>query len=175
MQLQGPPNEHKTHFRTGPRFLRRALPVAIAAGLLAIAGLSHSGKAAATTDDGNRGCTVATLKGRYLTAAAGTIYPPFGGVTEPTPGADVGYQIFNGDGTGTDTITLRVGNAIVLENFVTPTTYTVNADCTGTKTVLGGPAPKFGIFVSPDGSQVAQIATDPGNYVATIDHRVSNK
>ena len=91
----------------------------------------------------------------------------------PTPAADAGYQLFNGDGTGTDTVTFRVGNSIVLENVVIPTTYTLNADCTGTKTVLGGP--KFGIFVSPDGSQVASIATDPGNYVASIDHRVSNK
>jgi len=173
MQLQGPPNEQKIQFRAGPWFLRKARPVVIAAGLLAIAGLSSSGKVAAATDDGPRGCTVATLKGRYLFAAVGTLYPPAFGVTEPTPAADAGYQLINGDGTGTDTVTLRVGGVIVLENVVLPTSYTVNANCTGTKSVLGGP--NFGIFVAPDGSEFASIATDPGNFVSNIDHRVSHK
>jgi len=133
--------------------------------------VSH--RVAAATDDGPRGCTVATLKGRYPFAAVGTLYPPAFGVTEPTPAADAGYQLINGDGTGTDTVTLRVGGVIVLENVVLPTSYTVNANCTGTKSVLGGP--NFGIFVAPDGSEFASIATDPGNFVSNIDHRVSHK
>jgi len=70
-------------------------------------------------------------------------------------------------------VTFRVGGAIVLENVVAPTSYTVNADCTGTLSVLGGPS--FGIFVSPDGEAIASIATDPGNYVSSIDRRVSRK
>jgi hypothetical protein len=170
MQLNDSPNEQKIHFRTGPRLLRRVAPVAIAAGLLAV-GLSRPVTVAAADDDGV--CTVATLKGRYLFADKGTLYPPAFGVTMPTPAANVGYETFNGDGTGTDVVTFRVGNAIVLQNFAAPTIYTVNADCTGTKTVIGGP--KFGIFVSPDGSQVATISTDPGNYVASVDHRVSSR
>ena len=178
MQLSGSPKEQVTHFHAARRHLRRVGSVAITAGLLAI-GLSRSGAVAAATDestrDGTRGCTVATLKGRYPFAAAGMLYPPAFGVTEPTPAADAGYQLINGDGTGTDTVTLRVGGVIVLENAVFPTTYTINADCTGTKTVLGGPRPSFGIFVAPDGSEFASIATDPGNYVSNIDHRVSRK
>jgi hypothetical protein len=173
MQLNDSPNEHKIHFRTGPRLLRRVAPVAIAAGLLAIVGLTRPVPVAAADDNGHQVCTVATLKGRYLFADKGTLYPPAFGVTAPTPAANVGYETFNGDGTGTDVVTFRVGNTIVLENFASPTIYTVNADCTGTKTVIGGP--KFGIFVSPDSSQVATISTDPGNYVASIDHRVSSK
>lgn len=169
MQLNDSPNEQNTHSRKGPRLPRRVAPVVIAAGLLAMVGTSHL----VAADDDHRGCTVATLKGRYLFADKGTLYPPAFGVTVPTPAANVGYEIFNGDGTGTDVVTFRVGNAIVLENVAFPTIYTVNADCTGTKTVIGGP--KFGIFVSPDGSQVATISTDPGNYVASVDHRVSSK
>ena len=173
MQLNDSPNEQKIHFRTGPRLVRRVAPVAIAAGLLATVCLTRPAPVAAADDDGPRVCTNATLKGRYLFADKGTLYPPAFGVTVPTPAANVGYETFNGDGTGTDVVTFRVGNAIVLQNFASPTIYTVNADCTGTKTVIGGP--KFGIFVSPDGSQVATISTDPGNYVASIDHRVSNR
>jgi len=65
-------------------------------------------------------CTLETLKGRYLFAASGPILPPAFGVTQPTPGANAGFNIFNGDGTGTAIVTLRVNGIIVLENFVTP-------------------------------------------------------
>ena len=103
-----------------------------------------------------------TLKGRYLFAASGTLLPPAFGVTEPTPGADAGYHTFNGDGTGTDTVTVRVGSEIVLENFVTPISYTVNADCTGSYTVPNGPS--FDLFIAPNGEAIARIATaPPGN------------
>jgi hypothetical protein len=119
-------------------------------------------------------CTLATLKGRYLFAASGTILPPAFGVTEPTPGADAGFHIFNGDGTGTDTVTVRVGSEIVLENFVTPFTYTVNPDCTGSSSVPDGPS--FGLFIAPNGDAIAVISTaPPGNYVSRIEQRVSSE
>jgi hypothetical protein len=119
-------------------------------------------------------CALATLKGRYLFAASGTILPPAFGVTEPTPGADAGFHIFNGDGTGTDTVTVRVGSEVMLQNFVTPFTYTVNADCTGTSTVPNGPS--FDLFIDPKGDFIAVISTaPPGNYVARIEQRVSSK
>ena len=41
-----------------------------------------------------------------------------------------------------------------------PTTYTLNSDCTGTYTEGG--ADTFDIFVSPNGDELASIATDPG-------------
>ena len=119
-------------------------------------------------------CTLATLKGRYLFAASGTILPPAFGVTEPTPGADAGFHLFNGDGTGTDTVTVRVGSEILLENFVTPFTYTVNPDCTGSSSVPNGPS--FDLFIDPKGEAIAVIATaPPGNYVSRIEQRVSLK
>ncbi len=120
-------------------------------------------------------CTLKTLKGRYLFADKGTILPPAFGVTGPTPGADAGFHLFNGDGTGTDTVTLRVNNVTVLKNVVVPISYTVNADCTGTITVLIPGGPSFAIFIAPDGESIATIATDPGNYVSSIDRRVSSR
>jgi hypothetical protein len=173
MQLHDSANVQNSNLAVRASFSRRAVLVALAAALTATVILSLSGTVAASNDDGPRGCTLATLKGRYLFADAGTLYPPAFGVARPTPAADAGFHLFNGDGTGTDTVTFRVGGAIVLENVVFPSSYTVNADCTGTLSVLGGPS--FGMFVSPDGEAVASIATDPGNYVSTIDRRVSRK
>jgi hypothetical protein len=121
-------------------------------------------------------CTLATLKGRYLFAHSGTFLPPAFGVTEPTPGADAGFHIFNGDGTGTDTVTLRVGTEIVLENFAVPITYTINADCTGSLTPLVPDGPSFNLFIAPNGGTFAIISTaPPGNLVSGFDIRVSSE
>ncbi|MCE7989352.1 MAG: hypothetical protein DYG89_50000 [Caldilinea sp. CFX5] len=121
-------------------------------------------------------CALDTLKGRYLFATYGTILPPAFGVTEPTEGASAGFHTFNGDGTGTDTVTVRVGSAIVRENVVVPIRYTVNADCTGAYTVLIDGGPSFDLFIAPKGEAIAVISTaPPGNYVSSIDLRVSAK
>ena len=71
-------------------------------------------------------------------------------------------------------MTVRIGTKLFLENFVTPNSYTVNADCTGTYTVPNGPS--FDLFIAPNGEEFAIIATaPPGNYPAGIDPRVSRK
>jgi hypothetical protein len=119
-------------------------------------------------------CTLETLKGRYLFSLNGTLLPPAFGVTEPTLSAAAGYHIFNGDGTGTDIVTFRLGGETVLENEAIPLSYTVNADCTGSFTVTNGPS--FGIFLAPDGESFAEITTAPqGNVVSDIARRVSRK
>jgi hypothetical protein len=127
-------------------------------------------------DNGNAPiCTLKTLKGRYLFADSGPILPPAFGVTAPTPGADAGFHIFNGDGTGTDIVTFRVNAETVLENQVVPISYTVNADCTGRYTTLVPGGPSFNLFIAPDGESIAVIARDPGNNLSGIDQRVSEK
>jgi hypothetical protein len=153
---------------------------AIAAGLVAIAGTSLQSALAASNEqesrgwDGHRVCTLATLEGRYLFAESGVLLPPAFGVAEPTQAADAGIHTFNGNGTGLDTVTFRIGTNIVLENAVSPIAYTVNANCTGTITVLNGPS--FDIFIAPDGESFSSIATAPaGNYAASIAQRVSRK
>jgi hypothetical protein len=122
-------------------------------------------------------CSLKTLKGRYLFASPGTLLPPAFGITEPTPSDAVGFHFFNGDGTGTDTVTFRLGGATVLENAVVPISYTVNEDCTGSYTVLiPGGGPSFGIFIAPNGESIATIATaPPGNQGSSIAQRVSGK
>ena len=145
---------------------------AVGIGLVVAMGLLTIGQGYAKDKHDKGTCSLATLKGRYLFAASGTILPPAFGVTEPTPGADAGYHVFNGDGTGTDIVTVRVGTAIVLDNFVTPTSYTVNANCTGVLSVPNGPS--FDLFIAPNGDFLSTISTaPPGNYVSRIEQRVS--
>ena len=176
MQLRGTTTAQNTHLSTRPRFLRRTIRAALAAGIVAFAGLSLSGTLAASNDDGPRGCTLATLKGRYLFAFSTTLLPPAFGVTQPTPSSAAGFNIFNGDGTGTDTVTLSIGGHIVLENVVVPTSYAVNADCTGAHTVLVPNGPSFDLFIAPDGEQFASIATGPpGNGGSGISRRASRR
>jgi hypothetical protein len=145
-----------------------ATPMMIVCGLL-VAGSS------ARADDGEPLCTLKTLKGRYLVADKGTILPPAFGVTAPTFGTNAGFHLFNGDGTGTDIVTLRINGQTVLKNAVVPTSYTVNADCTGTITVLVPGGPHFDMFVAPSGEAIATIGADPGNYASGISQRVSPK
>src|SRR5262245_40468755 len=117
-------------------------------------------------------CTLATLKGWYLFTLHGTPHPP--AVTEPTTSNAAGFHIFNGDGTGTDIVTFRRNGVTLLENFVTPTSYTVDADCTGSITVTDGPT--FGIFIAPNGESFAEIVTAPlGSEGTDIARRVSRK
>ena len=75
--------DYATHLRPRTRLVRRTIPIAIATVLVALAGLSLSGSVAASnSDEGVQGCTLATLKGRYLVADAGTLLPP--AVPQPT-------------------------------------------------------------------------------------------
>jgi len=164
--------DYTTPLRSRSRFFRRTMAIAVGTGLVVIAGLSFSGTLAASNDDARvRVCTLATLTGQYLFADAGTLLPPV--VPQPTLSAYAGFHVFNGDGTGTDVITGRVGGQIVLENVASPISYSVNADCTGSLTVLGGPT--FSLFIATDGESIATIATGPGSYGANISRRTSRK
>lgn len=149
---------------------------AVGIGFVLVAGFSAADQGIAAGKK-NTTCSVATLKGRYIFADAGTLLPPAFGVQAPTPAADAGFEIFNGDGTGTDIVTLRVNGVIVFHNIVASTTYTVNPNCTGTITVTvsGRAGPTFDIFVAPDGEAFSSIATDPGNYPSRIVRRVASE
>ena len=110
--------------------------------------------------DGETRCTLATLRGQYLFAGSGTLFPPAFGVTEPALANSAGYHIFNGDGTGTDWVTFVVNGVNLNVPSPVPITYTLNSDCTGTYSVSNGPT--FNIFVARDGSELAVIVTTPG-------------
>lgn len=137
---------------------------------------SAPARATGVAESSPASCSLSTLKGRYLFAHSGTILPPAFGVSEATPGADAGIHSFNGDGTGSDIVTVRVGSQIFLNNVTVPFTYTVNADCTGEYRVQIDNGPAFNLFAAPKGDAVVMISTEPpGNYVSNIDQRVANK
>ena len=180
MHIQSTATPQNNQLATGAPFQLLMRAFAIATGFVAIAGMGFSSPLTTSNEQQSqssaapRACTLATLQGRYLFAESGVLLPPAFGVAVPTQAADVGFHIFNGDGTGTDIVTVRIGSAVVLENLASPLVYTVNADCTGTITVSNGPS--FDIFVAPDGAEFGSIATAPaGNYPASIVPRVSKK
>jgi hypothetical protein len=121
-------------------------------------------------------CSLETLNGRYLDGGGeGRIFPPAFGVTKESVSAVAGYSVYNGDGTGADFVTFTVNGNVVPVPAVQHTTYTLNADCTGMKSVSGGPT--FNIYVAPDGSTFTEVATGapevPGSSVLVPGFAVS--
>ena len=164
--------------KTSGRHKAMALLLGFVTFAMAVGGMSPTAVAQTKLDenDSKPTCTLETLKGRYLFAWSGAVLPPAFEVTEPTAGGAAGYHTFNGDGTGTDTVTVRIGTTITLHQVVAPITYTVNANCTGTYTVLVPNGPSFDLFIAPNGEEIATFATAPaGNQLASVDRRVSRK
>jgi hypothetical protein len=152
--------------------------LAIGTGVLLSVGLltgerGHAAYASHAGGSGGKKCTLDTLKGQYLVAATGTLFPPAFGVTEPSVSTAAGYSTYNGDGTGTDYVTFAVNGVNQNVASPTPTTYTLEPDCTGTKTVTPF-GPHFNIYAAFDGERLTAIATDSGFAVSESDGRVGS-
>ena len=147
--------------------VKRIGRLALATGVLISVGLLNVERGYAA----EKKCALNTLKGQYLVAATGTLFPPAFGVKKRSVSAAAGYSIYNGDGTGTDYVTFTVNG--VNQNVASPTStsYTINSDCTGTKTVLPS-GPHFNIFVASNGDGLTAIATDLGFAVSESEGRV---
>lgn len=147
-------------------------------GIAAIVSVGLFAEEQAYADENGQGtkCTVETLNGQYPVAANGMLIPPVSLFNIPAGApssvtATAGYSIYNGDGTGTDYVTFTVNGVNANVTSPTPTQYTLNPDCTGTKTVLPN-GPHFNIFVATDGSALTAVATDQGFAVSESDRRV---
>jgi hypothetical protein len=148
--------------------MKRAGLWAIGIGALVSVGPLAVGQGYAGEDEAK--CTLATLKGLYLFASTGTVFPPAFGMPEGTPPSvsnAAGYHILNGDGTGEDRLTFLINGVV----FVQPTSagkvsYPVNSDCTGTyssvTTPPAPPGPVFNLVVSPDGGELFLISSGSG-------------
>jgi hypothetical protein len=152
--------------------MKRLGSTAIRAAVLAGIALLTVERAYADEFDHPTKCTLMTLKGQYLFATSGTLFPPSFGVTEQSVSDAAGYSVYNGDGTGTDYVTFTV-NGVVIANGPMSTTYKLSPDCTGTRTVLPD-GPHFNIFVAIDGSALTEISTDQGFAVSSFDKRVGS-
>jgi hypothetical protein len=96
------------------------------------------------------------MKGTYVSAGTGTV-----GTADPfSPMATVGLVIYNGDGTGVlvySTKTVAGVSSTSTNNVLA--TFTVNPDCTGSKTIG---ATNLHFVITPDGSKITWIVTNPG-------------
>ena len=145
--------------------MKRAGLFAITMGTLAGIGVFATEQAYAGENDTLPKCSLETLKGQYFGSAgnSGTVFPPAFGVTEPAVSDAVGFDIFNGDGTGTSYVTFTVNGVVVVDRAVAPFTYTLASDCSGTWNG-GENNPQFVIYAAFDGSAVQLIATAPTGF-----------
>ena len=104
-------------------------------------------------------CSLSTVKGRYLFATSGMIFPPV--VAQPVVFARAGYRIFNGDGTGTFIATSSENGVIVAADTQEGLSYTVNKNCTGTFALLNTTTTTE-IFIAPNGEEMVAIETSNG-------------
>jgi hypothetical protein len=148
----------------------------IGIGLFITVGLLTGALGYAETEDDPPACTLATLTGRYLFGGIATQLDP----DDPDPLvkqqliAVAGNRTLNGDGTGTDLVTVTINGVLVRENFVTPITYTVNPDCSGTITILAT-GESIGIFIAPHGEELMTIGTTPGSVAVSPSRRVTRQ
>ncbi len=119
-------------------------------------------------------CTLATLNGQYLVAANGTLFPPAFGVAETSVSNAAGFSIYYGDGKGEDYVTFTINGVNANVTSPTPFIYTLNPDCTGTRTVLPS-GPHFNIFAALDGDGLTSIATDPGFAKSNSERRTGSQ
>ena len=121
--------------------------ILILAGAAALAGLlAWQFKVTQLTDfatvhaqDENSGCSLQSITGRYALDGQGTIVAQLPGFpAPPLPLAEVVIETYDGAGSFSGIATANAGG-VLLPNLNVTGTYTVNRDCTGTKTVsIGG-------------------------------------
>jgi hypothetical protein len=92
------------------------------------------------------------MNGTYVASGTGTV----AGVG---PIAVVGELIYNGDGTGYVVMLTQSVNGATSTATKVPVSFTVNPDCTGSKTVGTG---HYNFVITPDGSLITWIVTDNG-------------
>lgn len=80
--------------------------------------------------NGNGGCSLASLSGPYAYSAQGTLLTSILGLPAPAPWGEVARVDFGGSGAFSAIATVNVGGAALNSVQVTGT-YTVNKDCTG--------------------------------------------
>ena len=173
MQPIGTTNAQPTHLvSTRTQFLRRALPVALAAGLVAIVAVTLPGTVTANDDD-RRVCGNRTLRGDYGILVSG-IRGAGPGQTESFVGTAL--RTYDGHGGFTQVDNSHGQLTGARRNVPAFGTYEVNADCSGTSLIFfpGAPFPVETAFVIVDRGEEVQdavMAPQP-NIVTAVLHRV---
>ncbi len=106
-------------------------------------------------------CSVATMHGTYAVTGSGFSVGANGAIT---PVTTLGTVTYDGLGGGSGSSTLSAGGTIIQHNTATAT-FTVNPDCTGSKTFTStatGAATHFDFVITPDGATIKWIVTNSG-------------
>ena len=116
----------------------------------------------------SKGCSNASLKGSFSHRGSGSVTtpPPLAG-----PFAGVGADTFDGNGNMTGTATVSINGNIV--PVIETGAYNVNADCTGTFTVVfsTGGTTTVSFVITDGGNEIQGICTDPGTIITHIFRR----
>ena len=139
------------------------LPVFLALALAAVLGLLVAPDAQASPH-----CSESDLQGSYAGNFGGTI-------TGVGPVAAQILAIYNGDGTATGVKTTLMSGTGGPTTFTSTVTYTLNADCTGTLTVVRstGQTTHYVIVVTgKNAEEIHILATDPGSVVTGVSKAV---
>jgi hypothetical protein len=146
MQLHGTATASHTDPTAKPAVFARTMRIAIAAGLIAIAGVGLSGRLAASNNDDPRGCNNRTLRGDYGILVSGS--RPLGpDVVETFTGTAI--RTYDGRGHFTQ-LDSSFGSITGFQQEVPASgTYDVRSNCSGTSLISfpGAPAPVETAFV----------------------------
>jgi hypothetical protein len=154
--------------------LRRALPVAIAAGLMATLALTIPRAVAANDDSPGRACSNRTLRGDYGILISGIAPEGPSGKLEMTVGTALRTYDGQGNFTQIDSVHGQISGAVVDRQG--SGTYEVRADCSGTATLFltGVPFPIVSSFVIVDGGEEVKeaVMSPPPAVVSAVQRRV---
>lgn len=120
------------------------------------------------------GCSLASLKGSYALDRQGTLVTSVLGLPAPAPWGEAAFEHFDGAGGFSGKATVNAGG-VVVGGTVTGT-YTVNSDCTGTKTVNTsvGVTVHEAIIVTGGGQRMVGTQTDPWAVIQTRAEKIGD-
>jgi len=117
-------------------------------------------------------CSNATIRGTYAFTVHGQIYLPDGSPALVVNG--IAKTTFDGNGGLTQVDAVATNGAVVPGWRPGTGTYSVNADCTGTMTIVNENMPPLNlqILVAQSGQTIHTVVIDPGSAVTSDAERV---
>ena len=133
---------------------------------IVVTAMYHTRKVHATpVQDDHRGCSVASLKGTYGFRRTG--------VNNVGPIAEIGLDVFNGDGTRQIIRSTRSGNGEIQQWHEGPSgTYIVHWDCTGALFDADGTTRSHNLVVLDGGKRFILLSVRPGTIITAEGERL---
>jgi hypothetical protein len=137
----------------------------LVAALFVLSGHYHGNAPSVVLAQSGLSCSLATLRGSYSNVfqvlnTSGVPVPATLGSTY-TPGAGIGTITFDGHGGAFSNGTVTSFGGFIFPPSLSPATYTVNSDCTGTLEI--GPSVSLAIVIDDSGRQVHTLSSVQGD------------